>query len=46
VRIYTIALAIRLPSAAVLGAAGGAVVGALWRTEIWREIYGADPARD
>ena len=37
---------IAVPIYGVLGAAGGAVLGALWRVETWREIYGEAPARD
>lgn len=38
--------ALEIPVAGVLGAVGGALVGALWRVESWREIYGAPPAHD
>ena len=37
---------IEIPIFGLLGAAGGAVLGALWRVETWREIYGAEPARN
>ena len=33
-----------IPVVGVLGAAGGAFLGALWRVESWREVYGEDPA--
>lgn len=38
--------AIEIPIAGVLGAVTGGALGALWRVESWREIYGAEPARD
>ena len=38
--------ALEIPVVGVLGAVGGAVLGALWRAESWREIYAAEPARD
>lgn len=34
-----------IPAVGLLGAVGGGVLGALWRVESWREIYGAAPAR-
>jgi len=37
---------LEIPIVGVLGAVGGTVLGALWRVESWREIYGAEPARD
>lgn len=37
--------AIEIPIAGLFGAGGGAVLGALWRVENWREIYGSLPAQ-
>lgn len=37
---------LEIPIFGLVGAAGGGVLGALWRVESWREIYGAEPARD
>lgn len=34
---------LEIPVAGVLGAAAGAVLGAFWRVESWREVYGAEP---
>jgi len=38
--------ALEIPIYGLLGAAGGALLGSLFRVESWREIYGAEPARD
>lgn len=35
-----------IPAAGLLGAITGGALGALWRVESWREIYGPEPARD
>lgn len=35
--------AIEIPIAGLLGAATGAVLGAFWRVESWREVYGGAP---
>lgn len=39
---------IEIPVYGLLGAAGGAVLGAMWRVESWREVYGSpsEPARN
>lgn len=37
---------IEIPLAGLLGAAGGALLGSLFRVEAWREIYGSEHARD
>lgn len=38
--------ALEIPIVGLLGAIGGGVLGSLWRVERWREIYGAEPARN